>query len=290
MHIQRMRNLLSTKTFSSRRCLIACSGATTVVLLSTTATNAFVAPSSNHNVLSNSRVQPRETFSNFYNRYLLEDAERLRPRFIFGRLSMTSCDSANMNVATTNTAAKPQQQIHRVDTSIYEYIEPPPRALMESHAVLGALLENDTAHGGGIRSFDVYKNIHPNDDEVVMSIVQLGNNLDGHKGQVHGGILALLIDDTLGYAAIEGLDVPYAVTANLNVNYRAGVPAGSTICIRAVLVERKERKMVWKVVVERWSDDDNEAVAATLYCEASSVFVIPRNVYEEMIQSEEKVA
>jgi uncharacterized protein (TIGR00369 family) len=138
---------------------------------------------------------------------------------------------------------------------------PPERLLQETHAIKGLL-------GRGIQSYEVYKG-----EQGVKAIVKLGLAVDGHMGVVHGGILALLIDDVLGFA-YEALDIPLAVTANLNINYRAAVPADSEITILTTLVERKERKLSWEVQVL--------SANGLLHCEATSIYVIPRDVYETM--------
>jgi acyl-coenzyme A thioesterase PaaI-like protein len=160
-------------------------------------------------------------------------------------------------------------------SSVYQRVHLPP--LVPTHAVVSLL------HHGNIQSWQVFRNTNPasDDDEILLSVVELGTNLDGHVGVVHGGILALLMDDALGLAVMEGLRVPFAVTANLNIDYRHSVPSGSTICIRCKLVERKERKLVWKVLVESY-EAGGESKEPTLYCEAISVFVIPRQVYKAM--------
>jgi uncharacterized protein (TIGR00369 family) len=110
---------------------------------------------------------------------------------------------------------------------------------------------------------------------VVTAIVQLGHRLDGHTGIVHGGILALLVDDVLGfgYEALPDNSVSMAVTANLNINYVRPVPAGSTIRIVATLQSREGRKLFWQVKVH--SAHDPECV----YCMATSLFIIPKEHY-----------
>lgn len=87
---------------------------------------------------------------------------------------------------------------------------------------------------------------------------------------MHGGILALLVDDVLGFSYEALGNVKMAVTANLNVDYRQPVPADTTISIQTFLVERTKRKLVWKAKVVDAYDD------SLIYCEVSSVFVIPR--------------
>lgn len=178
------------------------------------------------------------------------------------------------------------QAVRKADTMLqrlanrdeYLRMEVPERALISSHVIYGQLLKENL-----IESYTAYKlasvSGHTMKGDVVVATAKLGNALDGHPNVVHGGILALLIDDVLGFS-YEALQVPAAVTANLNVNYRAGVAAGSQILLKTTLTERKDRKLVWSVQVTSLDQE-------TLYCEATSVFVIPRKVYESMQQTNE---
>ena len=92
------------------------------------------------------------------------------------------------------------------------------------------------------------------------------------------------MDDALGFG-YEALDdgIELAVTANLNMDFRSPCPAGSMIRIAAYLTERTGRKLVWKVrvtsppssaAVSNDGDSDGDEV---LYCEATSVYVIPKS-------------
>jgi uncharacterized protein (TIGR00369 family) len=108
----------------------------------------------------------------------------------------------------------------------------------------------------------------------VVAVVQIGASLDGHEGVVHGGILALLIDDVLGFGYEALGDVPMAVTANLNINYIAPVPANTTVLVVADLLRREGRKLYWEV---RVVSTDRK----TLFCNATSLFIIPRTVFND---------
>lgn len=149
---------------------------------------------------------------------------------------------------------------------------PPDRGKESTHAVYGFLMR-DT----GIERYDVYKLAHvtPNTTAgpIVIADVHIGTGLDGHRGVVHGGILALIIDDVLGFG-FEALEVAMAYTANLSVNFRTPVPANTNLYVACTLMERTERKLVWNVTA---SSPDQQ----TLYCEVSSVYVIPRQVVEQ---------
>jgi hypothetical protein len=76
---------------------------------------------------------------------------------------------------------------------------------------------HDTLNGPGrVEVYEIYKN-EAGDD--IYSIIKFGNALNGHPGIVHGGITAMLFDNTFGWLFFS-LNVKKAFTANLNINYR----------------------------------------------------------------------
>jgi acyl-coenzyme A thioesterase PaaI-like protein len=199
-----------------------------------------------------------------------------RPPNLNHRLQCEALDTSSRAADETTSDSHHQSMSSMLEKKLanndnYVLLKVPERALESSHVIYGQLLRENL-----IESYTTYKlstvTRETTRGEVVVASVKLGTALDGHKNVVHGGILALLIDDILGFG-YEALEVPAAVTANLNVNYRAAVPAGCHILVSATLEERKERKLTWSVRVE--SPDQQ-----TLYCEATSVFVIPRQTYE----------
>jgi uncharacterized protein (TIGR00369 family) len=160
------------------------------------------------------------------------------------------------------------------DARHFAYIPVPQSVLESSHIIYGQLLQDDL-----VESYRVYRKLHRTEnDPVVVGAVQLGTSLNGHEGVVHGGILALLLDDILGFG-FYALEIPYAVTANLNINYRRPVPEGSTVRIYAYLQQQEGRKLRWQV--EMKSPDGK-----ITYCDATSLFVIPKEVYENMEKQE----
>jgi acyl-coenzyme A thioesterase PaaI-like protein len=61
-------------------------------------------------------------------------------------------------------------------------------------------------------------------------------------GRVHGGVLAAVFDDIMGYIqVIEGLA---SYTMELTVRYRAPVPTQSPIIVRARATERTDRRCI----------------------------------------------
>jgi len=153
------------------------------------------------------------------------------------------------------------------DPSTYLRMDLPERANADTHVIYGALLADNR-----VEAYHAYKNVK---DNSVTAVVQLGRGVDGHFGVVHVGILALLMDDVLGFGYEALGDVPMAVTANLNINYLQAVPAGARVFVQAKLQQRDGRKLYWKVQVVSSED------VSKVFCEATSLFIIPRHVYEE---------
>jgi acyl-coenzyme A thioesterase PaaI-like protein len=178
----------------------------------------------------------------------------------------------------------------------WELMIVPDRGKLHSHVIFGTLLaaeqqqqQQDPPTNDLIERYEVYRCTMPADTTDttssttrVRAVVELGGKLNGHPGVIHGGLLALLIDDVLGFG-FRAAGVPMAMTANLNINYLAPVPANTTILIDAYLVRREGRKLYWKVVVTNNAnaaavadDDDGPPHNTVVYCNATSLYIIPR--------------
>jgi len=182
-------------------------------------------------------------------------------------------ESAHDSTSTTTIKSSTSSSSFPLDPSVYQRMDLPDRANTDSHVIYGALLADNL-----VESYHAYRNIH--DNTVVVAVVQLGRGVDGHPGVVHGGILALLMDDVLGFGYEALGDVPMAVTANLNINYLQAVPAGARVLVQAQLQQREGRKLYWKVRVVSARDESE------IYCEATSLFIIPRDAYYEKSSNE----
>ncbi|KAG7354259.1 acyl-CoA thioesterase [Nitzschia inconspicua] len=165
------------------------------------------------------------------------------------------------------------------DDDCYEVMTMPTRGQLEGHAIFGTL------HGETmIEQYQIWKRKQnsstsatssddDDDDEsnvvdVVIGLVTFGSHLNGHPTLVHGGILSLIFDDICGFA-YEAVGVRHAVTANLNVDYRAPVPAGSQVRVAVQLERREGRKLFWKAQMKSLDQQ-------VLYAEATSLYIIPR--------------
>ncbi len=68
--------------------------------------------------------------------------------------------------------------------------------------------------------------------------VALPRHMNGYRDVAHGGVLAALLDETMGWAAtVFGKSHPMYVTGELTVKYLAPVPVGEAIEVRSRLVE-----------------------------------------------------
>jgi len=66
----------------------------------------------------------------------------------------------------------------------------------------------------------------------------LPRHVNGYKNVAHGGVVAALLDETMGWAAtVFGKTHPMYLTGELTVKYLAPVPVGEEIEVRSRLVE-----------------------------------------------------
>ena len=164
-----------------------------------------------------------------------------------------------------------------------------------NHAVYGALLrpgllERFGAYGNSIFASDVYRSGSRGSDgegggqrankpvQIVYFDCLIGPRLTGHDGIVHGGILALLFDEacgwgyeglTYGWGKLGSSDQP-GMTANLSVNFKLPLKAG-TPCVMRVYLERVEgRKLFFRATLEG-------ATGEEVYADASCLMVALRS-------------
>ena len=72
----------------------------------------------------------------------------------------------------------------------------------------------------------------------VLGRVSIPRNLNGYKDIAHGGVVAALLDETMGWAATVFCgEHPMYVTGELTVKYLAPVPVEAEVEVRSRLVE-----------------------------------------------------
>jgi acyl-coenzyme A thioesterase PaaI-like protein len=98
-------------------------------------------------------------------------------------------------------------------------------------------------------------------DQAVME-ANLGKAFEGAPQRAHGGIVAALIDETMGL--VLAIHEALAFTVQLDITYLAPTPINETIYARAWLERKEGRKMFMRAEVTSGS---------TTIAEASSLFI-----------------
>ncbi|CAO3658336.1 unnamed protein product [Umbelopsis vinacea] len=110
---------------------------------------------------------------------------------------------------------------------------------------------------------------YTNDHKDVTIVVHLGRSLCGHDKIVHGGMLAVLLDEALACVALPALPFKTGFTANLNIDYRLPVKADQWVVLRGKLIQQEGRK-AW---VEGWIES---ADGEHKFTEAKSLYISPK--------------
>jgi len=81
-------------------------------------------------------------------------------------------------------------------------------------------------------------------DDALQRIVgrfRLGEEYQGGSGFLHGGIIALLLDEAMGKAC--RFHSEHAVTAELRVEYKRPIPANAEIVVQGFVTRREGRQL-----------------------------------------------
>lgn len=148
-----------------------------------------------------------------------------------------------------------------------ELAEQPPRE-RDLVALKKRMFEDPFEHGDRVSHFDECFvsgswnpmgpaiEVHRDGDEIVAEVV-LGAAFEGAPGRAHGGIVAAIFDDVMGY--VLTLERQPAFTGEMSIRYEAATPMGSLLEFRARMVERAGRKLV---VTSEAIDRDGKRVAS----------------------------
>ncbi len=111
---------------------------------------------------------------------------------------------------------------------------------LDTVSYLHEYLVSDSVVAGGANPMGLGAR-HWRDGDVAVMEAVIGKAFEGAPGRSHGGIIATLIDETMGF--VLGLHGLFALTARLVVTYRAAAPIGETVEARAWLERRDGRKL-----------------------------------------------
>lgn len=111
------------------------------------------------------------------------------------------------------------------------------------------------------------------DGKSFVSMFYVGDEMSGHPGIVHGGLLATMMDEGLARCCFPALPNKVAVTANLNVNYRQPTESGQYLVLRAKTTNVEGRKAYVEGHIETLPNGDEEP---QVLVEATALFIEPR--------------
>ncbi|KAF9869430.1 hypothetical protein CkaCkLH20_13092 [Colletotrichum karsti] len=112
-----------------------------------------------------------------------------------------------------------------------------------------------------------------NGGKSLVSISHLGTDVCGHPGIVHGGLLATMLDEGLARCCFGALPHNVGVTAQLEINYRKPVHAGTYVVLRAKTLKVEGRKAWVEGQLETLPAEGEEPV---ILAQAGALFVTPR--------------
>jgi acyl-coenzyme A thioesterase PaaI-like protein len=137
------------------------------------------------------------------------------------------------------------------------------RYLWESHPGQGPSLDHfpDCIVSGQANPMGVAITVRREGDEAVARVT-LGAAFEGAPQRAHGGVVAAVFDDVLGFVLLIHASPSY--TGRLTVSYLAPTPVGEELEFRARLVRRERRKLF--IEGEAYHD-------GTRICEAEGLFV-----------------
>jgi len=124
----------------------------------------------------------------------------------------------------------------RIPNSSRSFFEPPTASSPSEHKHLFA----ESFISGQLNPLSAGADLWREGDEAVLE-VSLGPAFGGAPGRAHGGVVAALIDETMGIVLAIHNEAAY--TGRLSVTYRAGTPVGETVTCRARLAGREGRKL-----------------------------------------------
>jgi acyl-coenzyme A thioesterase PaaI-like protein len=163
-------------------------------------------------------------------------------------------DRKAAQVETGRSRSRPIQDMKR---RLWE--APPPDGAAMSHFP-------ECVVSGSANPMGIAISVRRHGEEAVASF-NLGNAFEGAPRRAHGGVVAAVFDDVMGYVLV--LHRVPAFTGRLTVHYRAPTPVGLDVTVRARLRKRDGRKLYMEAEMRHEGD---------LIADAEGLFIaIPRD-------------
>lgn len=119
-----------------------------------------------------------------------------------------------------------------------------------------------------------------NDGENQVKVeTQICNQHQGYPGIAHGGVVAALLDETMGRAGFSNSTQRFWYTAKMEIRYRKHVPLNTPLIVRGRIV--KDRGRTATAAGEVILPDGSIAAEAT-----STLFELPPEEIQEMIDNQ----
>lgn len=116
------------------------------------------------------------------------------------------------------------------------------------------------------------------ENETVVAEFQPREEHLGFPGVIHGGIVAAVLDETLGRTSILADKPEWTMTGRLEVRYRRYVPYGPLLRVRASLINQRKRMIQAKGVLTLANDEE------TVLAEAQGTFLsLPEQVVDTIM-------
>lgn len=107
----------------------------------------------------------------------------------------------------------------------------------------------------------------------LVSFMYLGSDVCGHPNIVHGGLLATLLDEGMARCCFPAMPNKVAVTANLNIDYRAPAMTNQYFALRAETVKVEGRKAWVTGRIETLPTDGSTPIVLV---ESKALFIEPK--------------
>ena len=116
----------------------------------------------------------------------------------------------------------------------------------------------------------------------LVEIFYVGNNVSGHPGIVHGGLLATMLDEGLARCCFPALPSKVGVTANLQINYKKPTKAEQYLVLKARTIKVEGRKAFVEGHIETMPEDGEEP---EILVTADALFVEPKHAAVSQLNS-----
>ncbi|PYH93050.1 thioesterase family protein [Aspergillus ellipticus CBS 707.79] len=156
-------------------------------------------------------------------------------------------------------------------------------SLRPSHFVAGTLAGPEKVSVAPYMFTSIVNNSTPTKGEEearpraqVISVFHIGEQMCGHPGYVHGGLLSVMFDEAFARCVSDSFPSGLGMTANLNVDFRKPAIPDRVYVMKAETVKVEGRKAWVEGVMKSMPSDAVAGEKETVVAEARALFVEPK--------------